>query len=163
MNDNIFVRIIGALHFIYILFLSFYVWVFRKNKYDIFVLLVLATNILTWTFYKGHCLITYHLHTDNSFNKNDRTLYELLFIFYDNKSALKMFTNTASVLYAITLYFLLRRVGFTQIVQSVTTIMYIIYVASLRLHNEFAIRIITEIVKLYYVLFIVWNIYSILL
>ena len=161
--DNILVRIIGTLHFLYILFLSFYVWIFRKNKYDIFVLLVLATNILTWTFYKGHCLITYHLHTDKSFNKNDRTLYELLFIFYDNKSALKMFTNTASVLYAITLYFLIGRTGFTQIVQSVTTIMYIVYVASLRLHNEFASRIITEIVKLYFVLFIVWNIYSILL
>jgi hypothetical protein len=160
MNDNIFVRIIGTLHFIYILFLSFYVWVFRKNKYDIIVLLVLATNILTWTFYNGHCLITYHLLRDKSFNINDRTLYDLLFIFHDNKSTLYMFTNIISVLYAITLYFLLKRVGFTQIVQIVTTIMYIIYVASLRLHNTLAIRIITEIVKLYFVLFIAWIIYS---
>ena len=161
--DNRLVRIIGTLHFLYILFLSLYVWLFCKNKYDILVLLVLATNILTWTFYNGHCLITYHLHTDKSYNKNDRTLYELLFIFNGSKRALKIFTNIASILYAITLYFLIGRTGFTQIVQIVTTIMYIVYVASLRLHNEFASRIITEIVKLYFVLFIGWIIYSKLL
>ncbi len=157
---DIIIRVIATLHFIYILFLSFYPWIFRKNKYDIIVLLVLCTNILSWTLYDGYCPVTYHLMSDTMSSKPSRIPHDLMFIF-QNKPALKLFSKVVMVLYAFTLFFLLRRNNYPENVQMITVIMYVGYNIAITM-NGFTSRIITEIVKLYFVLFILLAIYNLL-
>ena len=56
---NIYLYLVELFHFINELFISFYIFIFRTNKYDNIYVLYIFLIVLSWLFLKNECIISY--------------------------------------------------------------------------------------------------------
>jgi len=53
-------NIIGVLHFLATLIINLYAFLFAKNRFDIAYILFMMAVVISWTFYRGECWISYY-------------------------------------------------------------------------------------------------------
>jgi hypothetical protein len=110
---------LNHLHALVALFFCFYAFLFKRSRFDFFVLFIIFGKSLSWTLYKGECPISYYAkkHTDPSYqvgsNIYSDEMYEIigkkyipLFKFY--------FTMVQPIIESIGTYILFKRQGFQE-------------------------------------------------
>jgi hypothetical protein len=112
--------IISVSHSIIAIVLTSYGILFRRSIYDFLILIILFSILLTWTFTKGECIISYYVkkYKEPDYKMGSDIHTKDMFILFGEKYSpyLKFFyTIITPLIGTITIYLLLKRQKFTSI------------------------------------------------
>ena len=158
MNRDIQHKIIGLGHFLFISGVSIYSTIYRKTKYDMYVLLLIFGIILTWTVHNGECVITEYVKRNASNNTED-----MLFLFGGNTIALDIFKSGVLILYLVSIWQLLLRNNYPIYACMWLSIVYIAYIFANQNHrtrsSAYGFSTIQNITSITYIVFGAYVIY----
>ena len=111
---NLLINIIGIVHIAFSILFSVYAFVFKKNWFDKYYLILSYLVFISWTFFDGECLVTYVVKKMENpdyvagSESTDLTDMELHF----DKKSFRAFLNILGVLNIISIILVNRRNGY---------------------------------------------------
>lgn len=162
------IKIIGALHGIFWLYISFYGFVIRKNYFDILYILFQTLIVLSWTFYNGECILTYLVKKKidrNYIAGTESTDAKDMYLLFGSKELL-LFASTISVIInSLSIYLVLKRNNYSKIILYSLPLFYLLYTLSLRIqikdiYKNKLFLISQEFFKYYFMITIIYIIYT---
>ena len=131
MNHTILYDAIGIIHFLGITAVATYSSLFRKSKYDMYVLLSIFAIIILWTIHSGECFVSQYVKQQRNNNEPD-----MLFIFDGNRDALTIFSSLIIIMYLVSIWQLLLRNNYSIYSCIGLSVVYIAYLAAYKLHKK---------------------------
>lgn len=128
MKHTILYDVIGIIHFLGITAVATYSSLFRKSKYDVYVLLSIFAIIILWTFHSGECFVSQYVKQKTHKNEHD-----MLFIFNGNRNALTIFSTLIIIMYLVSIWQLLLRNNYSIYSCIGLSVVYIAYLAAYKL------------------------------
>jgi hypothetical protein len=104
-----YIKIIGILHFLLAILISLYGLLFEKSYYDKLYLFYEILLLISWTFYKGECPISYYSkkYTDKNYvlGSDSLDLHDIHDIFgTNNKNIIDMLIELSLISNVISIY-----------------------------------------------------------
>ena len=167
MDYKILYYTIGLCHFLGISAIATYSTLFRKSKYDMYVLLSIFAIIILWTIHNGECFITQYVKqftyetpsgvSTGILQYTQEPEDDMLFIFDGNRDSLSIFSTLIIIMYLVSIWQLLLRNNYSIYSCVGLSVVYIAYLAAYKLHktrsSKHSFNIINKITGITYLTF----------
>ena len=133
-----YIKIIGILHLLLAIIIPLYGLLFKKSDYDKLYLFYEILLVISWTFYDGECVVSYYSkkYKDNNYVAGFDTLdlHDIHDIFgKNNKNIMDMLIALSLILNVISIYIVLSRNQYPNIISFMFPFIYATYVIFLRI------------------------------
>jgi hypothetical protein len=168
MKNNYTSIILAALHAIAGLFASSYGLIFDKSWIDDIFILYFVLLVLSWTLFKGECVISYiyNLYKNPNYKVGeDATASDILELFGNNKTVYFIFSIFIAILTVASNIILLFRNGYPKYILYSSILLFLLYIAMLKMIqsplSSSAFFIVNEVVKYSFLLILLYVIHKI--
>jgi hypothetical protein len=168
MKNNYNTKILGLLHFILAIITSSYGLIFNKSWVDDIFILYFVLLVLSWTLFKGECIISYiyNLYKNPNYKVGeDSTSSDLLELVGNNKTGYFIFSIFIVILTVASNIILLFRNGYPKYILYSSILLYLLYHAMLKTiqspSSSSAFFIVNEVVKYSFLLILLFVIHKI--
>jgi hypothetical protein len=160
-------KLIGVLHTIYAVFISFYGLIFKKNWFDYIYLFFTIVVLISWTFYNGECVLTYLIKKNKDKNYiagTESTDLTDMYLVFGSKEIVYFIVTISLFIHAISLYLVLKRNNYPYFIYYFLPFLQLLYTSSLRiehknLHKNNLFLISQEFFKYYFIINLIYIFY----
>lgn len=132
-------KIVGIIHLLLALYISFYGMIFSKNSFDFIYILYTILISISWTFYNGECPLTYYIkkiNNDNYIAGTESTDIKDMYLAFGSKEIVYYIITISLFMTSISYYLVLKRNNYPNYIYILLPIMQLLYILSLRIQHK---------------------------
>ena len=159
LNSEILHKIIGILHLLFAIFISFYGFIFKKNWFDMIFIYYTLLVLISWTYFNGECCLTYYIKKNQNQNYiagTESTDMKDMYLLFGSKEIAYVFVSITIIANITSEYIVLKRNGAANYICVILPFMHLLYTLLLRiysynLHTNKIFLFLQEIFKLFFI------------